>query len=124
MPVSPDIELFLREQLEGRVHTKRMFGGYGVYTDVKCVAFLLNDALFLRPLPEIRAYIEGTGHDLVMDGPVKGAKSYYRIDPDLWEDGDWLMGLIRTAHEVIPAPKPKAKPKAKPKKTRRESGKD
>ncbi|MER5171790.1 TfoX/Sxy family protein [Thioclava kandeliae] len=118
MPVSPDIELFLREQLEGRVHTKRMFGGYGVYTDVKCVAFLINDALFLRPLPEIGAYIEGTGHDPVKDSPVKGAQGYYRIDPDLWEDGDWLMGLIRTAHEAIPAPKPK-----KPKK-RRESGKD
>ncbi|OCX66005.1 hypothetical protein BFP70_07735 [Thioclava sp. SK-1] len=113
MPVSPDVELFLREQLLGRVRTRRMFGGYGVYADDKCVAFLLNDALYLRPIAPAQDYLIRTDHEIVTDSPVKGAQPYLRIDPDLWEDSDWLMGLINVMHAALPPPKPKpAKPDA------------
>ncbi len=105
MGTSAQTEGFLREQLGTLIRTRKMFGEYAVYCEGKTVALLCDDALFVRQLPEVTAYLEAP----IEGFPYPGAKPYWRIDPDQWEDADWLAGLIRLLADLLPAPKPKSR---------------
>lgn len=37
----------------GVVEAKRMFGGYGLYLDGKCVAIVCDDTVYVKILPEL-----------------------------------------------------------------------
>lgn len=39
--------------------------------------------------------------------PYPGAKKYYLVSGDLWEDSEWMSELIKITHEQLPAPKAK-----------------
>ncbi|WP_444454989.1 TfoX/Sxy family protein [Rhodobacter capsulatus] len=112
MGTSAETVDFFLEQLEGRgVSARKMFGEYGIYASGKMVALICDDTLFVRPIPEAAAYL-GTP---VEAPPYPGAKPHYRIEADLWEDADWLWGLIALMARSLPEPKPKARKPAKPK---------
>lgn len=113
MPVSPDLELFLREQLQGRVRTRPMFGGFGLYLGEKPAGYLFNDALYLRRLPALGPLLDILPERPPAEPPVRGAQPYWRIGPDLWEDPDWLLELLRTAAEATPARRPRRPRRAK-----------
>jgi len=105
MATAPETADFLLEQLDGRgVSLRPMFGEYAVYAEGKTVGLLCDDALFVRQIPQVTAYLG----DPVAGLPYPGAKPWWQIDPDQWEDADWLAGLIATLAEHLPAPKPKA----------------
>lgn len=111
MGTSPDIATFLLEQLAeaAPVSLRRMFGEYALYCDGKVVALLCDDTLFVKPTKAGRAWLG----DVTEGPPYPGAKPYFQIDPDRWDDADWLAALIRTTAEALPAPKPKPPRKAK-----------
>lgn len=93
----------------GGVSARMMFGEYALYCGAKTVAFVCDDQLFLKPT--------AAGRELAPDATeapaYPGSKPYLLIDPDLWEDADWLCSLIRATAEALPEPKPKRKRKRK-----------
>lgn len=111
MATSPETAAFFLEQLAGRgVTLRRMFGEYAVQREGKTLGLLCDDALFLRQLPEIASHLGQP----VEGRPYPGAKPYWRIEADLWEEADWLAGLLERVDAALPAakPKPAKRPKA------------
>ena len=105
MSTSKDTIAFIEDQLAGLpVHTRPMFGEYGIYFDDKVVGFICDDTLFIKP-----AGIELPGTYLAPAYP--GSKDYNAVPAELLDDADWLQHAIRATADALPAPKPK-KPKA------------
>ena len=87
----------------GAVTAKKMFGEYGMYCDGKIIALICDDQLFIKPTAAGRAYLGE-----VTDGePFPGAKPYFLIEGDRWDDADWLADLVKTTADDLPLPKPK-----------------
>ena len=87
----------------GAVTAKKMFGEYGMYCDGKIIALICDDQLYIKPTQAGRDYL-----DEVTDGaPFPGAKPYFLIEGDRWDDADWLAGLVKTTADDLPLPKPK-----------------
>ena len=96
---------FLVEQihLPGTVRSKKMFGEYAIYCEEKLVAFVCDDQLFIKPTDAGRAFIgqpEGAP-------PYPGAKDWFLISEEKWDDDEWLTELIRTSLPELPIPKKK-----------------
>jgi TfoX/Sxy family transcriptional regulator of competence genes len=105
MGTSPDLAAFLLEQLTGAapVSLRKMFGEYALYCEGKLVALLCDDTLFVKPTAAGRSFLGNPAEA----PPYPGAKPHYQIDPDRWDDAEWLCALIRTTAGALPAPKPK-----------------
>ena len=87
----------------GTVTAKKMFGEYGMYCDGKIMALICDDQLFIKPTAAGRTYLGE-----VTDGaPFPGAKPYFLIEGDRWDDADWLAGLVKVTADDLPAPQPK-----------------
>lgn len=87
----------------GTMTAKKMFGEYGLYCDAKIVALVCDDQLYIKPTQAGRDYLGA-----VTDGPpFPGAKPYFLIEGDRWDDADWLAGLVKATADDLPAPKPK-----------------
>jgi DNA transformation protein len=87
----------------GTMTAKKMFGEYGLYCDGKIMALVCDDQLYVKPTQAGRNYL-----GVVTDGsPFPGAKPYFLIEGDRWDDADWLAGLVKTTVDDLPAPKPK-----------------
>ena len=98
---------YIAEQITqaGNLRYRKMFGEYAIYCNEKVVAFVCDDELFLKPTKAGRALIE----HLDEAPPYPGAKLYYRISADLWEDREFLTQLIAATAAELPLPKPKKK---------------
>lgn len=98
---------YLLEQLThiSNIRYRKMFGEYAIYCNNKVVAFVCDDKLFIKPTKAGRDLIE----TLEEAPPYPGAKLYFYISADLWEDKEWLSRLITTTAEELPLPKPKKK---------------
>lgn len=92
-------------QSAGNVRAGRMFGEFGVYCDEKIVAFICDDQLFLKPTEAGRAYLG----EVEEAPPYPGAKNWFLIPEDQWDDAEWLCGLVRASLPEIPLPKKKKK---------------
>ena len=103
---------FLVDQLAavGEVSAKAMFGEYGLYCDGKMVALICDGQLFIKPTGGGRAFA-GTVDEAP---PYPGAKACLLIDPDRWDDGDWLVELVRVTTAELPQHKPKSSRKSRP----------
>lgn len=84
-----------------------MFGEYCLYWAGKPVALVCDDQLYLKPTVAGR----GLMRQVVEGAPYPGAKPYWLITADLWEDRDWLSQVIQATGHELPAPRPKAKKK-------------
>lgn len=96
---------FILEQMAhaGTMRAKKMFGEYGIYCNEKIVAFVCDDQLFLKPTQAGREFIG----DIVEGYPYPGAKPYFLISGDKWEDHEWLSTLVNLSAEELPPPKSK-----------------
>jgi len=87
----------------GTITSRRMFGEFGLYCDGKIVALVCDDRLFVKPTAAGRAHIGE-----VREGePYPGAKPYFEIPGEAWDDSDWLAELIRVSAAELPSPAPK-----------------
>ncbi|MCS5712228.1 TfoX/Sxy family protein [Candidatus Berkiella aquae] len=98
---------YLLEQVAqaGVVSARKMFGEYAVYCDGKVVALVCDDELFVKPTAVGKQFIGNITEGV----PYPGAKAYFLISGDQWEDADWLTELIRISAAELPLPKPKKK---------------
>ncbi len=87
----------------GKVTAKKMFGGYCVYCDGKVVALVCDDELFVKITPAGNKYLGKCPEK----PPYPGAKPYFFISGDQWEDGEWLSQLIKITADELPVPKKK-----------------
>lgn len=90
----------------GSVKARRMFGEYGIYCDGKIVALVCDDQLYLRPTPAGRVLL---GKHVDEQPPYPGAKPSFRIDGELWDDAEWLAGLVRMTAAALPMTKKNVK---------------
>lgn len=102
--VSKTVEYIL-EQISkaGAVRARQMFGGYTIYCDNKVVALVCDDQLFVKPTKSGNKFIG----NVCEAPPYPGAKNYYLIAGEQWDDADWLTDLIRRSAAELPMPKPK-----------------
>lgn len=104
---------YLLEQATGAgpLSVRRMFGEYALYCHGKVVALVCNDQLFVKPTAAGRMAL-----GKVTEGfPYPGAKPWFLVTGDLWEDSDWLADLLRRTADDLPPPAPK-RPRAKKRK--------
>jgi DNA transformation protein len=99
---------YLVEQMAeaGQIGSRAMFGEYGVYCDGKIVALVCDDQLFVKPTEAGRHYLKQP----VEKPPYPGAKPYFWIDGEQWDDADWLSELIKVTAAELPAKVKKTKP--------------
>lgn len=85
------------------IRTRKMFGEYAVYVDDKVVGFVCDDRLLLK--------ITNAGKELVRTQatgkPYPGAKDYYHIDENDWDDREYMTQLIVATADSLLKPKPK-----------------
>lgn len=93
---------YILEQLDGLdVSSRKMFGEYALYCDGKTTAFICDDELFVKILPEN----EQLAADLPLGKPYPGAKDYYQVPGDRLEDVEWLRDFIQLTSSAVPAKK-------------------
>ncbi len=93
----------------GVVTFKKMFGEYAIYVNGKVIAFVCDDALFLKPTPEAKAFYP----DFEEAPAYPGSKMYMLISEDTWENSEFMSELASITYNALPTPKPKS-PKKKP----------
>lgn len=96
---------FLTEQMKdaGIVTSRKMFGEYAIYCDSKVVALVCDDQLFLKPTEAGKKILQKV-HEVP---PYPGAKKYFLIDGDYWDDSELLTKLIVATAKELPPPKKK-----------------
>lgn len=96
---------FILEQIAdaGAVSAKKMFGEYGIYCDGKMVALVCDDQLFVKPTESGRSFIGNITEGV----PYPGAKAYFLITGDKWDNRNWLSELIRISATELPVPQKK-----------------
>lgn len=96
---------FILDQIAsaGEVYSKKMFGEYVVYCNQKVVALFCDDQLFIKPTSSGRKWIKS----VIEKPPYPGAKKYFLIPDEQWDDRDWLTELIRITATELPATKKK-----------------
>ena len=98
---------FILEQMAaaGGVSAKKMFGEYGVFCAGKMVAIIADDELYIKPTEAGRAFLG----DAQEAPPYPGAKVYFYISGEQWDDAEWLSELVRLTSVEVPLPKKKAR---------------
>lgn len=107
---------YIVDQLGGPsvVTAKKMFGEYGLYQDSKLAALICDGQLFVKPTEGGRAFI-GAATEAP---PYPGAKPYFLILGERWDDSQWLCELLKRTVAELPLPTKKpAKQKPAKKKT-------
>lgn len=107
MASKPETVDFLTDQIKaaGQVRSRKMFGEYAIYCDEKVVALVCDDQLFVKPTEAGRKFIKNTTEA----PPYPGAKNYFLISGDHWDDDEWLTELIKITANELPLPKKKKK---------------
>jgi DNA transformation protein len=118
MAVNDDYLQYVLEQLAGlgRVITRRMFGGVGLYHGERIFAFIARDTLYFKVDDSNRGDYEARGADRFCPYPGKPESSmtYYEVPADTLEDADQCVVWARKSAAVATAAtKPAARRKSK-----------
>lgn len=91
---------FILEQIQaaGIVSARKMFGEYGLFCSGKFVAVVCDDRLYIKPTDAGRAFIG----DVEEAPPYQGAKNYFHISGEKWDDAEWLSDLVRVTVKELP----------------------
>lgn len=86
----------------GRVRTRRMFGGHGIYVDDVFVAIIAFDRLFLKTDAQTRAAFEAAGGEpFVYDGAErKVSLAYWTVPADAMESPALMQPWARLAMDA------------------------
>lgn len=97
MASHPDFVEFVAEQLReaGAIHSRKMFGEYGLYCDGVFFAVICDDQFFVKITPEGEKAFPG----LPKAPPYEGAKDYIWVE-DV-EDRETMTALTRVTCEAL-----------------------
>lgn len=98
---------YLLQQVQdaGELSAKKMFGEYGIYLEGKMIALVCDDQLFIKPTSAGTALLGDPEEGF----PYPGAKPWFLIPEDEWDDTGRLTELLRVTFAELPLPKPKKK---------------
>jgi TfoX/Sxy family transcriptional regulator of competence genes len=98
---------YVADQMSGAgdVQSRKMFGEYALYCDGKVVALVCDNRLYIKPTDAGKAFIGS----VTEASPYPGAKMYYLIEEEKWEDREWLCSLVVQTAAALPLPKKKKK---------------
>jgi DNA transformation protein and related proteins len=98
---------YILEQIAGAGHVRarHMFGEFALYCDDKVVALVCDDRLLLKKTLAARVCAAGFADAT----PFPGAKAWFHVPGEVWDDADELAALIRATANELPLPKPKPK---------------
>lgn len=117
MPVSPEFQAYLLEQLEplGPVSARRMFGGAGLYYGNIMFALLANDVMYLKVDEQSVCEFEAAGTEpfsYKRGDKQQALKSLWRVPDDVMDDPEQLIVWCRRAVDAaLVASRKKAKKK-------------
>jgi DNA transformation protein and related proteins len=104
MPVSKEYLQYVLEQLSGvgRVTSRRMFGGVGLYCDALFFGLLDNDTLYFKVGDSNRPDYEQRGMSAFRPFPDKPyvSMTYYEVPADALEDAEELRNWARKSLSV------------------------
>jgi TfoX/Sxy family transcriptional regulator of competence genes len=91
----------------GAVRYKKMFGEYMVYVNNKPILLVCDNAVFVKPVPELADLLS----EAKMDYPYSpekypGVKKHYVLDVD---DAELLKSVVSTLEPITPIPRPRKK---------------
>jgi TfoX/Sxy family transcriptional regulator of competence genes len=111
MASQPSTVDFIVEQMAGAgvVSARKMFGEYAVYCNERLVALVCDDKLFIKPTLAGKSFM-GT---VAEAPPYAGAKPYFFVSGERWDDRDWLSTLVRVSAAELPLPVKKAPSKGR-----------
>lgn len=98
MPVSDDFLGYVKDQLSGwgRITSRRMFGGVGLYRDGLMFGLLADDIAYLKVDDSNREAFVKAGSGPLTPDPQKGVSlSYYEVPPEVLESPDDLVEWAR-----------------------------
>ncbi len=100
--------ILARLGLADRFSVRSMFGEFALYADGKPVAFICDDQLFVKILPESSAL-----EKLCEQAPAyPGSKDYYLVPQDLITADHTLPALLLRMAATLPLPKARIRKKA------------
>jgi DNA transformation protein len=103
MAVSPSYQEFVMERLGrvGRVESRAMFGGLGLYCEGSFFALIDDDMLYFKVDDETRPAFEAAGSGPFMPfGDASHVMQYYDVPADVLEDDEALRTWVERAVEV------------------------
>jgi DNA transformation protein len=104
MAVSDDFRDFVLEQLAqaGRITSRRMFGGVGLYLDSLFFALIDDDTLYFKTDDSSRPRYERAGSKPFCPYPNRPdqAMGYWQVPAEVLEDSDELSAWAREAMRV------------------------
>ena len=110
MAVTHDYLQYVLEQLEalGRITTRRMFGGVGLYHDARFFGFISGDTLYFKVNDSTRGDYEARGMDRFRPYPDKPhlSMTYYSVPADILEDAEECVVWARRSVAIASAPRP------------------
>lgn len=98
---------FLLEQLSELEDVRwiKMFGEYGIYSGDKLFALVCDDQFFLKPTEAGKAFLGEVEEGF----PYPGAKPWFYIPEDQWDDSEHLVQMVRISLPEIKPVKKKVK---------------
>ncbi len=107
MPVSSAYVEYVLEQVArtGRVTSRRMFGGVGLYSDGQFFGLIADDTLYFKVGDETRSEYEARGMKPFRpyeDRP-EVSMSYYTVPADILDDAEELVAWARRAVAIAAA---------------------
>ena len=106
MPVTTDYLNYVLEQLARLrgLTSRRMFGGYGLYSDGAFFGLIDDDTLFFKTADSNRADYESRGMKRFMPSPGQtpsgGGMGYHEVPADVLEDADQLVRWALKSVEI------------------------
>ena len=93
---------YVCEQIQeaGNVNSKKMFGEYMVYVNLKPLLLICDNTVFVKKLDAMLELLNGAECGF----PYKGAKEHYILDID---NRELALEVVRILNEITPLPKPK-----------------
>ena len=115
MAVRPQFTAFILEQLEslGRVRSRRMFGGVGLYSGELFFGLIDDDTLFFKADATNSADYIARKMPRFMPFPDRpeAVMAYYQVPADIIEDAELLVAWARKSAAVAMAAGKKPAPK-------------
>jgi TfoX/Sxy family transcriptional regulator of competence genes len=109
MATTPEYIEYVASQVDGcgAVRYKKMFGEYMVYVNDKPILLVCDNAVFVKPAPELADLLSETEMDYPYS-PEKypGVKKHYVIDVD---NTELLKAVVSILEAITPVPKPRKK---------------
>ena len=95
---------FVCEQIagSGQLSSRKMFGEYMVYVNLKPLLLICDNTVFVKKLDELSELLA----DAECGFPYKGAREHYILDVD---NRELALEVVQALNRVVPLPKPKKK---------------